>query len=871
MKPFSTIAIPHKDILEGRFTMDVFAADLWEVFKKRAPAEYQDPDIFFGKSYITSGLNNLLEIVKKRLEGKGGDSVIQLQTPFGGGKTHSLIALYHKAKEWKANTIVIDGTALDPKETTIWEEMERQLTGGIKDLKGKTSPGKEKLRKIFEKHQPLLILMDEILEYTTKASGISLTSQILAFVDELSRTVRTLDKTLLVITLPSSILEHYDESAERLFQQLQKIIGRMERIYTPVQEEEIADVIRKRLFSSIEEKKKKEVIEEFLDYAEKEKILPEGMEKSTYRDKFLKSYPFQPEVINILYKRWGSFPTFQRTRGVLRLLSLVIYSLKDSQIPYVRLADFDLTNTEIKRELIKHIGQEYDSVISADITLREAGAKKVDKSIGDAYSPFSFGTKVATAIFLYSFSGGPEKGATTNEIKLSSCDISCPSSIIVEVLSKLRENLFFLQTDGKLFFTNQPNLNRILLTKVEGISDEIAKEQEKSLLVENLKKEKFEIFLWPENPKDVPDTKGFKLIVLQNQDRKRCKDFLENYGERPRVFQNILIFLCPKELGRKNFEDFLKKKLAWQLIGEDKTLTLTSEQKKEIQERIKKMESETRDQLRNLYRIVLIPSKEDFKEIDLGIPTFGTKISIDREIYDRLRTENEILESLAPLIIREKYLKDKEYVETKNMLISLFTVPGEIRIASEEVFKDCIKEGVKEGLFGLGDVENGSPLCRYFRSENSPQLIEGEIILKSSLCKPKEGILEEEFQAYISKISQTDTLESLKAISEQIPLDRMSIKQKEKIQSELKKREEEIRDIEKKGLYTQIFLKLQIPFGKLSGVGRILQYLKEKFREINVKIDISAQEGKITPSEYEDKVKEAISQANIEIEEEKFK
>jgi predicted AAA+ superfamily ATPase len=266
MRPFPTIAIPHIDILGGRLTMDVFAADLWEVFMGRAPEEYQDPTIFFRKTYITDGLKNPLGIAEKRLKGKGGDPIIQLQTPFGGGKTHSLIALYHKAKEWGAKTVVIDGTALDPKEITIWEEIERQLTGKVEKLKGKTSHGRENLRKLFDAHQPLLILMDEILEYTTKASGTkvgdsNLASQVLAFVQELTGTVKTLDKSFLILTLPSSILEHYDENAEKLFQQLQKITGRMEKVYTPVHDEEIDQVIRRRLFSSIDEKEARKVIE----------------------------------------------------------------------------------------------------------------------------------------------------------------------------------------------------------------------------------------------------------------------------------------------------------------------------------------------------------------------------------------------------------------------------------------------------------------------------------------------------------------------------------------------------------------------------------------------------------------------------------
>ena len=118
------------------------------------------------------------------------------------------------------------------------------------------------------------------------------------------------------------------------------------------------------------------VIRDFMDYAGVESILPPGTEPSEYRKRFEAAYPFQPEAIDVLYQRWGSFPSFQRTRGVLRLLSFVIYSLRESTIPYISLADFDLSVQEIRQELLKHIGSEYDSVISADITGEECRCKK---------------------------------------------------------------------------------------------------------------------------------------------------------------------------------------------------------------------------------------------------------------------------------------------------------------------------------------------------------------------------------------------------------------------------------------------------------------------------------------------------------------
>lgn len=827
MKPFSTIAIPHRDILEGRLTMDVFAADLWEVFKGRAPEEYRDPNVFFRKTYITDGLKNLLNIAEKRLKGEGGDPVIQLQTPFGGGKTHSLIALYHKARDWNVNVVVIDGTALDPKEITIWEEMEKQLTGNVEKLKGQISPGREKLRELLNAHQPLLILMDEILEYTTKASGIkvgdsNLASQVLAFLQELTDTIKTLEKSLLILALPSSVLEHYDENAEKLFQQLQKIAGRMEKVYAPVRDEEIDHVIRRRLFSSIDEKEALKVIEEFLDYAEREKILPVGIEKSYYRERFKKSYPFQPEVVDVLYKRWGSFPTFQRTRGALRLLSLVVYSLKDTQKTYIRLGDFNLKNDEIKRDLIKHIGLEYDSIIAQDITSQDAGAKKVDRSLGDAYTPYSFGTAAATAIFLYSFSGGPERGATISEVKLASCDISAPSSIVVEAISKLREHLFYLSDDG-LYFTNQPNLNRTLLTKMESIEDKDLKLEERRLLTESLTKEYFDTFLWPNNSKDIPDTKKLKLII--QRDRDKCKEFLENCGERPRIYRNTLIFLCPMESERINFEASLKKKIAWQLIEEDKTLHITEEQRKEIKKRIAEIEVN----IRNLYRVVLLPSKDGFKEIDLGIPMYGAKATINKEIYNTLRDEGEILEKIAPLSLKEKYLKDRDYVETKNIFESLFKTPGEIRIISEQVLKDCLREGVKLGVFALGDIEDLKPKCRHFKVDVSPELIDGELLIKAELATTEEDVV------------PSKPLEPVTPTAPSPP--------KEVNES-----------------YHSIGLKLNVPTGKLSDVVRMISYLKSKFKQVEVKVEISANEGEITDSDYEDKIKEAIKQANIGVE-----
>jgi len=873
MKPFSTVAIPHKDIIEGRLTMDVFAANLWEVYKKRGTEDYLDSDIFFRKTYLTEGLNNLIKIAEKRFKGKGGDPVIQLQTPFGGGKTHSLIALYHKAMEWKANVVVIDGEVLGPKETTLWEEIERQLTGKVDKMKGKISPGGKELRNLFEKHQPLLILLDEVIEHAIPASGIkvgesTMATQVLTFMRCITDTARTLDKTFLVLTYPART--HYNSYGQKLLKQLQERSGRVEKVYTPIQDEEIYPVIRRRLFSDVNEKDAKDIVDKMVDHFEKEKILPEGISKSVYRKNFLDSYPFQPEVIDVLYKKWGTFPDFERTRGVLRLISLVIQALKDKNIPYIRVSDFDLKSDEIKSELIKYIGPEFTGIIAQDITSSNSGAKKTDKNLGDAYTSFNFGSKVATAIFMYSFSGAAERGATDNEIKLSTYDPSAPSSIIVEAIYQLKESLFYLSDKG-LFFTTQPNLNKILLNKMEK-TDDMLEPEERNILASFLKKEIFEIYLWPDEPKDIPDTKTMKLIILHEQDEQKCKKMLTEYGTRPRVYRNTLIFLTPMESERTNFEDFLKRKLGWELIEQDKQQNLTPEQRKEVKDRIKKLESEIRDQIRSLYRMVYLPRKDGIKEFDLGIPTYGTNINIDKEIYDRLRSESEILERFSSITLKEKYLRGQEHVNTLDVLETFFKTPGEMRILSDDVLRTCIREGVKQGMFGIGDLENKKPVCRHFNEECSPELVEGEILIKADQCRRE--ITPEQIKSYLERIRKCDSAEELKGINEEISWEYVPKDKKEELGKEIERKNEKLKGgipQHEKNKYRNLNLKLNVPTGKLADVVRIVNYIKSKFDDVNIKVEILSKGGEISVSDYEDKIKEAVNMANIEVDEEDLK
>ncbi|MBC7109130.1 MAG: ATP-binding protein [Methanomassiliicoccales archaeon] len=604
MKPFISVARPHDDVLRDTLELDVFAANIWNVYKGDAPPEYQDPQIFESKTYQTRGLENIVDVVRARLEGRGGDPVIQLQTPFGGGKTHALIALYHMARDMDANVVVLAGDAFDASEVVLWEEMERQLTGDVSLLGSETAPGVDKIKSVLVDCQPVLILVDELLEYAVKAAGrkvgdSSLASQLLAFMQELSVAVSSVERASLVVTLPSSVLEHYDENAEKLFQQLSKVLGRIEKIYAPVADDEIYAVIRRRLFKSVDEDEVRGIVEEIVEKLDSEDLLPEGLDVSDYRRIFMESYPFQPEVIEVLYERWGSFPNFQRTRGVLRLLSLVVNSLRDSSIPFIRLSDFDLSNDHIKREFIRFIGNEYDSVIASDITGSDSGSKIIDSSL-KSYAPYRLGTHIATTIFLYSFSGGERNGATLEEIKRSCIETEIPMAIISDTLDKMRERLFYLhKRDGLYYFSNKPNLIRIHTTRKENVTKEIITGEEKRILGQIIGRKLFESYIWPRSPADIPDNKKLKLIVCKDKDE--CNSILEMKGENPRVYKNTLIFLVPAPEERGIFEDHVRDKVAWENIYDDSGLEIPAEDRIGVKNKIEDLKSEDREKTRNLY------------------------------------------------------------------------------------------------------------------------------------------------------------------------------------------------------------------------------------------------------------------------------
>ncbi|HOX77200.1 MAG TPA: DUF499 domain-containing protein [Bacteroidales bacterium] len=855
MARFDTIAIPHDDIQQGRFTMDVYAANLWEVYKNNpsCPAEYKDPKEFFKKTYITNELNYLIEAIEKRLKGQGGDSVIQLQTPFGGGKTHTLIALYHKAAEWKANRVVIVGEDIKSGGTidkfdTLWGLMEQQLTGSIKEFEGPIPPGGDQIKRLLEKHSPVLILLDELIPYLNKADAIdigrgkSLTSVTLTFIETLTNVVSSLpDASLVFTTTPSNPFDRTPRGLE-IVQDLQNITARKDAPKSPVQDDEVSFIIRRRLFKQIDENKAQKVIDEFIEYAEKNSILPHDNPPSVYRKRFQASYPFMPEVIDVLYHRWGSFHNFQRTRGVLRLLALVVKSVISKNLPYISVADFDLSVQDIRRELIKHIDPQFETIVAKDITSQDSGANKLNSKVGESYRGLKLGTRASNAIFMYSFTGGVENGMTLGEAKRMATTLDCPATLISDVLEESRSVMCYLKHTGtKYVFTTEPTLTSIVNVKMDNIKGPRLEDLREKLFRENIGSLRIKTYYLPKSNSDIPDTPDFKLLVFSERNDKLIKEFFEKKGITPRVNRNTIFSFVPIESEKNRVENNLKKYLAYEEISKDNTLNLSIAQQAEVQADLKKLKNSLKDDLRTLYRTVLIPDKDGYKELDLGIPTFGDTKKIDEEIYEKLRANGDILSRIAPIVIKEKYLSNKQFVQIQPIYTASLTTPGETRFADENVLFESIKQGVSLGVFGVGILEDNKPICKWFEETIQELTYGDEYIIEASICKEQKEE-EKRKKAAEGPVGPEPPIppEPGGGGTEEPPTGGGTpSKFKQTVQ-----------------------LNMTIPKGRTSNLVGLLNLLQHHYQDVS--INISAKNGQMTEQDYEDKIMETLRQMGID-------
>ncbi len=269
LKPWREIVTPHRDVAGGKYQQAEFAADLWQVYLNEAASEYQNPTEFFRRTFVTEGLQKLLSNGMRRVGGNGGDPVVELQTNFGGGKTHSMLALYHLFSGVPASDLpgidqiaedaacgiasnvrraVVVGTKISPGNPsrkndgtvvrTIWGEIAWQLGGKVAfemvraDDENATNPG-DKMKEVFNRFSPCLVLIDEWVAYARQLHDGSVLpagtfDTQFTFAQALSESAKAARNTLLVVSIPASDNEIGGDWGQRALSRLKNAIGRVE-------------------------------------------------------------------------------------------------------------------------------------------------------------------------------------------------------------------------------------------------------------------------------------------------------------------------------------------------------------------------------------------------------------------------------------------------------------------------------------------------------------------------------------------------------------------------------------------------------------------------------------------------------------------
>ncbi|WP_435078376.1 ATP-binding protein [Halococcus sp. AFM35] len=696
---------PHDDVLEGTLSENEFAAKLSDVaFKDEAPDIYADPDTFFSKTYATDGLQTLLTLLAKRYVGRetgeysGEDGLLSLDTVFGGGKTHSQIAAYHLSRhpeaiedltqyitdeetretlkelttELSVKTAVFEGGYVSASDTkcnkgddtapdtqTMWGEIAYQLAGanGYALFSGyddqRIAPGEADIAELFDLlDDPGLVLIDEVAQYFEQAAAVGVEDSTLAdqtnsFLWSLMRASQNTDAVTIILSVSSTAFEDRAQDVQELIADLDKISERTEHSVTPTEDDEVAAVLRHRLFESVDEGIAAEVAGEYQAYYRTfEDELPDRVTKAEFREQLERTYPFHPTLIDLLGKEIDTLPSFQRTRGALKLVSRAVYRIwKDHSTNegrhFVRTFDMHPSDDHVWStllDLFEHIEQDLRTASKSDVYTNDgkSACQYEDENWTSMGHP-PIATYLGTSILWKSIVSGGNRGRGVTRRKLWEMILEPGVDIdhYRDALKNLNETgsnpdteaFFLYETEnGLLRFKGEPKISRLITNEAQQIESGVARNRLEQTIRSALGGGVFETIYDPQAPYEVPDDYDTVRLCVMGFDAVTVTSNLDNPpellqtlasktgnspgSEKKRVYRNNIVFLSA---GEQETDGALKhaqrvKAMERILNGDAWEAELNSAQRDDLDERLQKESALLGESVRKSYRHLYYPN-----------------------------------------------------------------------------------------------------------------------------------------------------------------------------------------------------------------------------------------------------------------------
>lgn len=781
LKPWREIARPHKDVLEGTFKQSEFAADITQVALGTATDEYQDAEKFFSRTFITEGMRLLLISVAQRLAGMGGDPVIQLQTAFGGGKTHTMLAVLHLATRKvstdklegipplldqagihelpHANVAVLDGINMSVSQgkkhgnivaNTLWGEMAWQLLGNegynllsASDQNG-TAPGKDILVELLRRAAPCVVLIDELQKFFSDLKpGAALNAGTyeanLKFVQAVTEAFKAVPNAILLASLPESETEVGDSFGQKTLVALEKHFGRVESVWKPVATEEAFEIVRRRLFEYAGERAQVEGISrQFCDYYRQHaQYFPLETQSNEYFERMCNSYPIHPEIFDRLYEDWSTLDKFQRTRGVLQYMAVIINRLwnDNNQDALITPGSIPLSDGLVRNKSIHYLPQGWEPVLEREVDGSRSEPSDIDAR-DTRFGSVQAARRVMRTVFLGSAPsarGQVVKGIQVERVLLGTVQPGQTVGIFEDVLKRLRDRLHYLYSDqDRVWLDTKPNLRREMESRKQNV-DKLTLEAELkrrvgAVFARNSIFAGIHVFT---NSVDVPDDYGTgpRLVVLAPNESYSKVDgsfavaaaekILAFRGDQPRQKRNRLIFFAADSdvVGRLN--DAGRTYLAWREIVSDITdgkINLDLFQANLAKKSAEGAEKNLQQMVREAYKWVICPHqyKATDKSVDWEAVSVSTNaINLIQEIEIKLKEEEWLISEWSPIhlksLLAQWYLKDsvpdinglKVYQDTCHYLY----LP---RLINDQVFRNAIARGLdSDDFFGYASGKDG--------------------------------------------------------------------------------------------------------------------------------------------------------------------